>query len=69
MADDKLAQKRNTGPEPMRAEPTQDREKTYEAPNAPKKAVEENQKLPEKTAEDKVATEMPEAVDEVKKRL
>ena len=69
MADDKLAQKRNTGPEPMKAEPNQYREKTYEAPNPPEKVVEENQKLPEKTAEAKVEGDMGAAVDEVKKRL
>ncbi len=69
MADDKLAQKRNTGPEPMQADPNHDREKTYEAPNAPKKVIAENQKLVEKTAEDKVESDMGGAVDEVKKRL
>ncbi len=69
MADDKLAQKRNTGPEPMKAEPNHDREKTYDAPNAPEEVVAENQRLPEKTAEDKVETDMAGAVDEVKKRL
>ena len=40
-----------------------------DAPNAPKKAVDENQKLVEKTAEDKVDSDMGGAVDEVKKRL
>ena len=69
MADDKLAQKRNTGPEPMQAEPNHDREKTYEPSNTPKKVVAENQKLAEKTAEDKVDSDMSGAVDEVKKRL
>ncbi len=69
MADDKLAQKRNTGPEPMQADPNHDREKTYEAPNAPKKVIAENQKLVENTAEDKVESDMGGAVDEVKKRL
>ena len=69
MADDKLAQKRNTGPEPMQADPNHDREKTYEAPNTPKKVTAENQKLVEKTAEDKVESDMGGAVDEVKKRL
>lgn len=69
MADEKLAQKRNTGSAPMEAEPNQYLEKTYKAPNAPKKVIEENQKLPEKTAEQKVETDMDSAVDEVKKRL
>ena len=69
MADDKLAQKRNTGPEPMQAEPNHDREKTYEPSNAPKNVVAENQKLVEKTAEDKVESDMDGAVEEVKKRL
>ena len=69
MADDKLAQKRNTGPEPMQADPNHDREKTYDAPNAPKEVIAENQKLVEKTAEDKVESDMGDAVDEVKKRL
>ena len=69
MADDELAQKRNTGPEPMKAEPNHYREKTYEAPNPPDKVVEENQKLPEKTAEAKVESDIGKAVDEVKKRL
>ena len=69
MADDELAQKRNTGSEPMKAEPNRYREKTYEAPNPPEKIVEENQKLPEKTAEAKVESNMGKAVDEVKRRL
>ncbi len=69
MADDKLAQKRNTGPAPMEAEPNQYLEKTYEAPNPPKEVVAENQKLPENTAEAKVESDMGEAVDAVKKKL
>ena len=69
MADDKLAQKRNMGPEPMKAQPNHDREKTYEPANPPKEVVSENQKLPEKTAEAKVETDMTGAVEEVKKRL
>lgn len=69
MADDKLAQKRNTGPEPMKAEANQYREKTFEPDNPPKKVTEEKQKLPEKEAEAKVEGDMPEAVDEVKRKL
>ena len=69
MAEDKLAQTRNTGPDPVKAEPNHDREKTYEAPNAPKAVVAENQKLVEKTAEAKVEEDMGEAVDAVKRRL
>lgn len=69
MAGDKLTQKRNIGPEPIEAEPNHVRETTYEAPNVPRNVIAENQKLPEKTAEDKVGEDMPVAVDEVKKRL
>ena len=54
MADDKLAQKRNVGPEPVKAEPNHDREKTYVPPNPPQKVTAETEKLPEKTAQEKV---------------
>lgn len=69
MADDTLAQKRNTGPEPMQARPNHDREKTFEAANPPARVVDEKQKLPEKTAEAKVEGEMDGAVDAVKRKL
>ena len=59
----------NVGPGPVETTPNHVREKTYQAPNAPKTVDEEVQKLPEKTAETKVETDMSKAVDEVKKRL
>ena len=69
MADDKLAQTRNTGPETVKAQPNRDREKTYRPDNPPEEVVAENQKLVEKTAEAKVEDDMGDAVDAVKKRL
>lgn len=69
MADDKLAQKRNVGPAPVRAEPNHDREKTFEAQTVPAAVQKEAQKLPEGTAQDKVREDMPAAAAEVKKRI
>ena len=69
MSDDKLAQKRNVGPEPVEAEPNHVREKTYTAPNTPEPVRKEEQALPEHTAEDKVEKDMPKAADEIRKRL
>ena len=66
MADDRLAQKRNTGGEPVVAEPNHVREKTYDAPKTPEPVREEKSKLPENTARDKVRDEMGEAKDKVK---
>ena len=54
MADDKLAQKRNVGPEPVKAVPNHDREKTYAPANPPSEVTTETEKLPEKTAQEKV---------------
>ena len=69
MADDKLAQKRNVGGEPVEAEPNHVREKTYEAPETPEPVRREKQALPENTAKDKVREEMPHAADAVRKRI
>ena len=69
MSDDKLAQKRNVGPEPVEAEPNHVREKTYKAPTTPDPVQQEKQALPENTAEDKVREDMPKAADEIRKRL
>ena len=59
----------NTGPEPVEAEPNAQREKTYQAPIPPAAVTAEQQRMPEKTAQDKVESEMGNAVDEVRKRL
>ena len=64
-----MADNPNVGPEPVEAEPNHVREKTYTPPNTPNKVREEQQALPEATAEDKVRTDMPKAVDQVKKNL
>lgn len=66
MADDKLAQKRNTGGEPVTATPNHVREKTYDAPTTPEPVREEKSKLPENTTRDKVRDEMGEAGRKVK---
>ena len=68
MADDQLAQKRNTGDEPVKAKPNHDREKTYDPPETPKPVQDEKQALPENTAQDKVREEMSEATEKVKRR-
>ena len=64
-----MADNPNVGPDPVEAEPNHAREKTYTPANPPKKVTEEQQALPEGTAEDKVSADMPKAVDAVKKRL
>lgn len=64
-----MADNPNVGPGPVEAEPNTLREKTYTPANAPAPVDQEVQKLPEKTAEEKVEKEMPDAVNEVKKRL
>ena len=69
MADDKLAQKRNTSGAPVEAEANHVREKTWDAPRTPEPAREEKEKLPENTAREKVREGMGEATDEVKKRI
>ena len=69
MADDKLAQKRNTGGAPVEAEANHVREKTYDAPKTPEPVREEKQKLPEGTTQDKVREDMGDAADAVKKRI
>ena len=69
MANDKLAEKRNTGAAPVEAEANHVREKTYDAPKTPAPVREEKQELPENTTRDKVREEMPKAADEVKKRI
>ncbi len=66
MADDRLAQKRNTGAKPMEAEPNHVREKTYDAPETPAKVRDEAQALPENETQDKVREGMGEATDKVK---
>ena len=66
MADDKLAQKRNTGGAPMTAEPNHVREKTYDAPKTPAPVAKEKQALPENTAQDKVRDGMHGAAEGVK---
>ena len=66
MADDRLAQKRNTGAAPMEAEPNHVREKTYDAPKTPENVREEKQALPENTARDKVRDGMHAATEGVK---
>ena len=64
-----MANNPNVGPKPVEAEPNHVREKTYAGPTPPAKVTREQQKLPERTAEEKVREDMPEAVEEVKKRL
>ena len=64
-----MANNPNVGPEPVEAEANHVREKTFTASTPPKAVTKAQQELPEKTAEDKVRTDMPGAVDEVKKRL
>ncbi len=64
-----MADNPNVGPGPVEAKPNHVREKTYRPANPPAAVEEELKKLPESTAEEKVRTDMPEAVDEVKKRL
>ena len=59
----------NTGPEPVGAEPNAQREKTYQPANPPAAVTAEQQRMPEKTAQDKVESDMGDAVDEVRKRL
>ena len=59
----------NTGPAPVEAEPNAQREKTFEPANPPAAVTAEQQRMPEKTAQDKVGDEMGDAVDEVRKRL
>ena len=59
----------NTGPEPVEAEPNAQREKTFKPANPPAAVTAEQQRMPEKTAQDKVESEMSQAVDEVRKRL
>ena len=66
MADDKLAQKRNTGGAPVQAEPNHVREKTYDAPETPEPVRKEKQALPENTARDAVRDGMHEATEGVK---
>ena len=69
MADDKLAQKRNTDGTPVEAEANHVREKTYDAPKTPEPVRDEKQKLPENTTQDKVREDMGDAADAVKKRI
>ncbi len=59
----------NTGPAPVEAEPNTQREKTYQPANPPAAVTAEQQRMPEKTAQEKVDREMGKAVDEVRKRL
>lgn len=59
----------NVGPDPVQAEPNTLREKTYKPANVPERVEAEVEKLPEKTAEEKVSKDMPKAVDEVRKRI
>ena len=66
MADDKLAQKRNTDGAPMTAEPNHVREKTYDAPETPEPVRQEKSKLPENTARDNVRDGMHAATEGVK---
>ena len=58
----------NVGPGPVEAEPNTVRE-TYTPANPPAAVTAEQQKMPEKVAQDKVDREMGDAVDQVKKRL
>ncbi len=64
-----MANNPNVGPDPVDAEPNHVREKTFKAPNPPKAYDQENEKLPEKTAEHKVETDMKAAVDAVRDKL
>ncbi len=64
-----MADNPNVGPGPVEAEPNHAREKTFTPANPPKEVTEEQQALPEGTAEDKVRTDMPHAVEAVKKKL
>ncbi len=64
-----MADNPNVGPGPVEADPNHVREKTYKDATPPAKVTQEQQKLPEKVAEEKVREDMPAAVDEVKKRL
>jgi hypothetical protein len=64
-----MADNPNVGPEPVDAKPNHVREKTFKPANQPAKVDEEQQRLPEKTAEDKVRADLPKAVDAVKKKL
>ena len=57
------------GPDPVEAVPNREREKTYQPATPPAAVTAAQQEMPEKTAQEKVGTEMSEAVDEVKKRL
>ena len=59
----------NVGPEPVDAQPNRLREKTYQAPDVPEAYERDVGRLPEKTAEDKIAREMDGAVDAVKAKL
>ncbi len=59
----------NVGPGPVEGEPNTVREKTYKPANPPAAVTAEQQKMPEKAAQDKVEAEMGDAVDAVKKRL
>ena len=59
----------NVGPDPVKTEPNHVREKTYEDPTPPKDAEIAANDLPEKTAQDQMRTEMPVAIDAIKKRV
>lgn len=59
----------NTGPAPVGAEPNTQREKTYQAPTSPPEVTAAQQGMPEKTAQEKVGTDMGDAVDAVRKKL
>lgn len=65
----KLNHAPHVGPEPVKAKPNHDREKTYRPPNVPGDVRGEQAKLPENTAQKKVVEDMGKATDEVRKRL
>ena len=59
----------NVGPMPVDAPTNHVREKTFKAPDVPEDYEREVERLPEKTANDKVEQEMGKAVDAVKAKL